>query len=68
MNSKRAQSREKQPLPPTSPWHLPSFLLVTQAIFQVVVLLPSNFPLKVTFHLNQALGVATQTKAKGGEG
>lgn len=31
--------------------------LLTQAIFQAVVLLPSNFPLKVAFHLNQALGV-----------
>lgn len=55
-------------MPLTSPWHLPPFLLLTQAIFQVVVLLPSNFPLKVTFHLNQALGVGTQTKTKGGEG
>lgn len=42
--------------------------LLTQAIFQVVVLLPSNFPLKVAFHLNQALGVGIQTKTKGGEG
>lgn len=55
-------------MPLTSPWHLPPFLLLTQAIFQVVVFLPSNFPLKVTFHLNQALGVGTQTKTKGGEG
>lgn len=39
-------------MPLTSPWHLPPFLLLTQAIFQVVVLLPSNFPLKVTFHLS----------------
>lgn len=36
--------------------------LLTQAIFQAVVLLPSNFPLKLAFHLNQALGVAMQTK------
>lgn len=36
--------------------------LLTQAIFQAVVLLPSNFPLKVAFHLNQALGVGMQTK------
>ena len=42
--------------------------LLTQAIFQVVVLPPSNFPLKVAFHLNQALGVGIQTKTKGGEG
>lgn len=32
-------------------------LLLTQAILQAVVQLPSHFPLKVAFHLNQAPGV-----------
>lgn len=60
--------RETTPAAATAMPLASPLLLLTQAIFQVVVLLPSNFPLKVTFHLNQALGVRTQTKTKEGKG
>lgn len=63
-----SESTIKRETTPAAHIALPLASLLTQAIFQVVVLLPSSFPLKVAFHLNQALGVGIQTKTKGGEG
>lgn len=45
-------------------WHSHSLPATYTSNIPSVVLFPSNFPLKVTFHLNQALGWKTQTKTK----